>query len=110
MFGHRGGLRRIRHWHRDARLDPIVPAVEYMKAKRARTVLRMDGYTKPDAILSPGDMLSAVANLTGHPALPMTCAIVGGRSRPLVIAGRLYDEATICRIALADEQVTEWSA
>jgi Asp-tRNA(Asn)/Glu-tRNA(Gln) amidotransferase A subunit family amidase len=68
----------------------------------------MDDYMKWDAILSPGDSLSGVANLTGHPAISMKCAIVGGRPRPLVITGRLYDEATICRIALAFEQATEW--
>jgi Asp-tRNA(Asn)/Glu-tRNA(Gln) amidotransferase A subunit family amidase len=97
-------------WPNTFRHARFVPAVEYIKAMRARTVLqhRMDEYMKWDAILSPGDMLSAVANLTGHPAVSMKCAIVGGRPRPLVITGRLYDEPTICRIALAYEQATEW--
>jgi len=97
-------------WPNTFRHARFVPAVEYIKAMRARTVLqhRMDEYMKWDAILSPGDMFSAVANLTGHPAVSMKCAIVGGRPRPLVITGRLYDEATICRIALAFEQATEW--
>lgn len=97
-------------WPNTFRHARFVPAVEYIKAMRARTILqhRMDEYMKWDAILSPGDMLSAVANLTGHPAISMKCAIVGGRPRPLVITGRLYDEATLCRIALAYEQATEW--
>jgi Asp-tRNA(Asn)/Glu-tRNA(Gln) amidotransferase A subunit family amidase len=38
----------------------------------------------------------------------MKCPIVGGPPLPLVITGRLYDEATICRMALAFEQTTEW--
>ena len=97
-------------WPNTFRHARFVPAVEYIKAMRARTILqqRMDDYMKWDAILSPGDSLSAVTNLTGHPAISLKCAIVGGRPRPLVITGRLYDEATICRIALAFEQATEW--
>ncbi len=87
-----------------------MPAVEYIKAMRARTLLmqRMDEFMKYDAILSPGDSMSAVCNLTGHPAISLKAGIVGGRPRPLMITGRLYDEATICRIALAFEQATEW--
>jgi len=97
-------------WPNTFRHARFVPAVEYIKAMRARTILqhRMDNYMKWDAILSPGDSLSSVANLTGHPAISLKCAIVGGRPRPLVITGRLYDEATLCRIALAFEQATEW--
>jgi Asp-tRNA(Asn)/Glu-tRNA(Gln) amidotransferase A subunit family amidase len=33
---------------------------------------------------------------------------VHARPRPLVITGRLCDEAPICRIALTYEQATEW--
>lgn len=97
-------------WPNTFRHARFVPAVEYIKAMRARTILqhRMDDYMKWDAILSPGDMLSAVTNLTGHPAISLKCAIVGGRPRPLVITGRLYNEATLCHIALAYEQATEW--
>jgi len=97
-------------WPNTFRHARFVPAVEYIKAMRARTILqqRMDEYMKWDAILSPGDSLSSVTNLTGHPAISMKCAIIGGRPRPLVITGRLYDEATICRMALAYEQAAEW--
>ena len=96
-------------WPNTFRHARFVPAVEYIKAMRARTILqhRMDAFMKWDAILSLGDSLSAVTNLTGHPAISMKCAIVGGRPRPLVITGRLYDEATIFRIALAYEQASE---
>lgn len=97
-------------WPNTFRHARYVPAVEYIKAMRARTILqrRMDEWMKWDAILSPGDSLTSVTNLTGHPAISLKGAIVGGRPRPLVITGRLYDEATICRIALAFEQATEW--
>ena len=29
-------------------------------------------------------------------------------TRPLIVTGKLYEEATIARIALAYEQATEW--
>jgi Asp-tRNA(Asn)/Glu-tRNA(Gln) amidotransferase A subunit family amidase len=97
-------------WPNTFREARFVPAVEYIQAMRARTVLqhRMDAFMQYDAILSAGDPLSSVANLTGHPAIAVKCAILGGHPRPLVLTGRLYDEATLCRIALAYEQATDW--
>ncbi len=100
-------------WPNTFRQARFVPAVEYIRAMRARTLLqrRMDDFMKYDAILSPNDMLSAVTNLTGHPAIALKCAIASGPRpgpRPLVITGRLYEEATLCRIAVAYEQATEW--
>jgi Asp-tRNA(Asn)/Glu-tRNA(Gln) amidotransferase A subunit family amidase len=98
-------------WPGTFRQARFVPAVEYIRAMRARTILqhRMDDFMSSfDAVLSPGDSLSTVSNRTGHPAIAVKCGIVGGRPRPLIITGHLYDEATIARIALAYEQATEW--
>ena len=88
-----------------------MPAVEYIRAMRARTLLmrQMDEFmSKYDVILSPGDSMSTITNLTGHPAMAVKCGFADGTPRPLVITGKLYDEATIVRIALAYEQATEW--
>jgi Asp-tRNA(Asn)/Glu-tRNA(Gln) amidotransferase A subunit family amidase len=97
-------------WPNTFREARFVPAVEYIQAMRARTILqhRMDEFMQFDAILSQGDTLSSVTNLTGHPAISVKCAIVGNRPRPIIITGRLYEEATLCRIAFAYEQATEW--
>jgi Asp-tRNA(Asn)/Glu-tRNA(Gln) amidotransferase A subunit family amidase len=97
-------------WPNTFREARFVPAVEYIQAMRARTILQhqMDAFMQYDAILSPGDTLSSVANLTGHPAISLKCGIVGGHPRPLVLTGRLYDEVALCRIALAYEQATQW--
>ena len=97
-------------WPNTFREARFVPAVEYIQAMRARTVLQhhMDAFMQYDALLSAGDALSSVSNLTGHPAIAVKCAILGGHPRPLVLTGRLYEEATLCRIALAYEQATEW--
>jgi Asp-tRNA(Asn)/Glu-tRNA(Gln) amidotransferase A subunit family amidase len=89
-----------------------VPAVEYIQAMRARTLLLRqfdDFMSKYDARLEPGTggTLGAT-NLTGHPAIALKCGIISGLPRPIMLTGRLYEEATICRIALAFEQATEW--
>ena len=83
-----------------------------IQAMRARTLLLRlfdDFMSKYDALLEPGTggTLGAT-NLTGHPAIALKCGFIGGLPRPLMLTGRLYEEATICRIALAFEQATEW--
>ena len=98
-------------WPNTFRQGRFVPAVEYIRAMRARTLLmrQMDEYmSKYDAILSPQDSMSTITNRTGHPAVSVKAGIVDGTPRPLIITGRLYEEATILRIALAYEQATEW--
>jgi Asp-tRNA(Asn)/Glu-tRNA(Gln) amidotransferase A subunit family amidase len=65
---------------------------------------------KYDALLSAGsDSTLGVTNLTGHPAIALKCAIYNNDMPVmLMVTGKLYDEATICRVALAYEQATEW--
>ena len=51
-----------------------------------------------------------MTNLTGHPAMARQVRLHRtALPRPrLMITGKLYDEATIARVALAYEQATEW--
>ena len=49
-----------------------------------------------------------MTNLTGHPAIALKCGISGDTPVMLMITGRLYEEATLCRVALAFEQATPW--
>ena len=98
-------------WPDTFRQARFVSAVEYIRAMRARTILmhQMDAFmSKYDAILSPGDSMSTITNRTGHPAISVNAGFVNGLPRPLVITGKLYEEATICRIALAYEQATDF--
>ena len=98
-------------WPDTFRQGRFVSAVEYIRAMRARTILmhQMDAFmSKYDAILSPGDSMSTITNRTGHPAISVKGGFANNLPRPLVITGKLYEEATICRIALAYEQATEW--
>jgi Asp-tRNA(Asn)/Glu-tRNA(Gln) amidotransferase A subunit family amidase len=105
-------------WPNTFRQGRLVPAVEYIRAMRARTLLMRqadDFFSKYDAVLEPGTGGTlSLTNLTGHPAMALKCGFTtmpgysSGQPRVLMITGRLYDEATICRIALAYEQATEW--
>ena len=101
-------------WPNTFRASRFVPAVEYIRAQQARTLLMrewdtlMQGY---DAILSPNSSASLGAtNLTGHPSLTMKVGFLENRPRSLMLTGKLYDEATILRLGLAFESATDWDA
>ena len=100
-------------WPNTFKAGRFVPAVEYLRAMRMRTLLmrQMDDFmSKYDVFLSAGsDSTLGVTNLTGHPAMALKCGIAGGDTPVmLMITGRLYEEATMARVALAYEQATEW--
>jgi Asp-tRNA(Asn)/Glu-tRNA(Gln) amidotransferase A subunit family amidase len=100
-------------WPNTFRSSRFIPAVEYIRAMRARRLLmqEMDKLmSQYDAFLSlaPGTSSLQVTNLTGHPAIALKCGFVDNMPQSIMVTGRLYDEATICRIALAYEQATEW--
>jgi Asp-tRNA(Asn)/Glu-tRNA(Gln) amidotransferase A subunit family amidase len=99
-------------WPNAFRTHRFVPAVEYIRAQRARTLLirEMDKFmSQYDVFLSPtGSATLGVTNLTGHPAVSLKAGFVDNRPIELMITGRLYDEATILRVALAYERGTEW--
>jgi Asp-tRNA(Asn)/Glu-tRNA(Gln) amidotransferase A subunit family amidase len=99
-------------WPNAFRAHRFVPAVEYIRAQRARTLLirEMDALmSKYDVFLSPapGSTLG-VTNLTGHPAIAVKAGFLDNRPVELMVTGRLYDEATVLRVALAYERATTW--
>jgi Asp-tRNA(Asn)/Glu-tRNA(Gln) amidotransferase A subunit family amidase len=100
-------------WPNTFRSSRFIPAVEYIRAMRARRLLmqEMDRLmSQYDAFLSlaPGSSSLQVTNLTGHPAIALRCGFVDNMPQSIMVTGRLYDEATVCRVALAFEQATEW--
>jgi Asp-tRNA(Asn)/Glu-tRNA(Gln) amidotransferase A subunit family amidase len=98
-------------WGATFRSARFVPAVEYIRAQRIRTLLMREWDTfmdKYDAFISSNNAGLAATNLTGHPAIALKCGFANNLPQPLMVTGRLYDEATICRIAHAYEQATEW--
>ena len=100
-------------WPNTFRSSRFIPAVEYIRAMRARRLLMQEMDTlmsQYDVFLSlaPGSSSLQVTNLTGHPAIALKCGFVDNMPQSIMVTGRLYDEATVCRVALAFEQATEW--
>ena len=99
-------------WPNTFRTSRFIPAVEYIRAQRARTLLnrQMDAsMSNYDVFLSPsGGASLGITNLTGHPAACLKAGFVDGLPQALMITGRLYDEATVLRVALAYERATKW--
>jgi Asp-tRNA(Asn)/Glu-tRNA(Gln) amidotransferase A subunit family amidase len=99
-------------WANTFKAARFVPAVEYLRAQRARVLLmrQMDEFLAPyDALLSAGlDATLGVTNLTGQPAIAVKCGVHTDIPVMLMLTGRLYEEASLCRIAMAYEQATEW--
>ncbi len=102
----------LNSWPNSFRTHRFVPAVEYIRAQRARTLLmrQMDEVMSTfDVFLSPTNSSSlSLTNLTGHPAVALKAGFVGGVPIEIMVTGRLYDEATMLRVALAYERATKW--
>jgi Asp-tRNA(Asn)/Glu-tRNA(Gln) amidotransferase A subunit family amidase len=110
-------------WPNAFRTSRFIPAVEYLRAQRARVLLmrEMDKLMSQwDVFVSPapGSASLTITNLTGHPAVCVPCGFLdvpGANNGPLqhlpqaiMFTGGLYDEAAPLRVALAFEQATKW--
>jgi Asp-tRNA(Asn)/Glu-tRNA(Gln) amidotransferase A subunit family amidase len=102
-------------WPNSFRTSRFIPAVEYLRAQRARVLLmrEMDKLMSQwDVFVSPapGSASLIITNLTGHPAVCVPCGFTGTPSLPraIMFTGGLYDEAAPLRVALAFEQATKW--
>jgi Asp-tRNA(Asn)/Glu-tRNA(Gln) amidotransferase A subunit family amidase len=91
------------------RISRLIPAVEYIRAQRARTLLgrRLEEVMAGcDVFLAPSTSPSVTTtNLTGHPAISVNAGFADGLPVGLMVTGRLYDEATVLAAALAYERV-----
>jgi Asp-tRNA(Asn)/Glu-tRNA(Gln) amidotransferase A subunit family amidase len=99
-------------WPNTFRTHRFVPAVEYIRAQRARTLLirEMDTLmSQYDAFISTtASATLGVTNLTGHPAVALKAGFQNNAPVEIMVTGRLYDEATTLGVALAFERATEW--
>jgi Asp-tRNA(Asn)/Glu-tRNA(Gln) amidotransferase A subunit family amidase len=100
-------------WPNSFRTARFIPAVEYIRAQRARTLLmrEMDKLmSKWDVFVSPTSRTASllVTNLTGHPQVCVPCGFIDGLPRSMLFTGGLYDEASPLRVALAYERATNW--
>lgn len=100
-------------WPNTFRSSRFIPAVEYIRAQRARRILmhEMDELmSKWDVFVSPapGSLSLLITNLTGHPAVCVPCGFPKGLPQSIMFTGGLYDEGAPLRVALAYERATEW--
>jgi Asp-tRNA(Asn)/Glu-tRNA(Gln) amidotransferase A subunit family amidase len=97
-------------WPNAFRLARLVSAVEYVQMLRVRTLVMQAAaelFQEYDLLVGPGmgSTLSFMTNATGHPALTLPVGFgADGIPRAVTLHGRLYDEATLCRVGLELER------
>jgi Asp-tRNA(Asn)/Glu-tRNA(Gln) amidotransferase A subunit family amidase len=100
-------------WPNTFRTSRFIPAVEYLRAQRARTLLMREMETlmsQWDVFVSPapGSASLLITNLTGHPAAVLPCGFVNDLPVAIMFTGGVYDEVSPLRVALAFERATKW--
>jgi Asp-tRNA(Asn)/Glu-tRNA(Gln) amidotransferase A subunit family amidase len=107
-------------WPNTFRTSRMIPAVEYIRAQRARTQLiaKFEKFMADwDVLVMPPNSLLTTTNLTGNPQVVMKCGFTEGAKadgtkvqvpRSISFLGKIYDEGSPLRVALAYEQVTDW--
>ena len=100
-------------WPNTFRSSRFIPAVEYIRAQRARRLLmqEMDRLMSQwDVFVSPapGSVSLLITNLTGHPAIVVPCGFPKGLPQSIMFTGGHYDEGAPLRVALAYERATQW--
>src|SRR5215207_9511025 len=100
-------------WPNTFRTSRFIPAVEYIRAQRARKLLmhemeklmsQWDVFVSP----APGSASLLVTNLTGHPAVVLPCGFVNDLPVAIMFTGGVYDEVSPLRVAIAYERATNW--
>jgi Asp-tRNA(Asn)/Glu-tRNA(Gln) amidotransferase A subunit family amidase len=103
-------------WPNTFRSSRVIPAVEYIRAQRVRTLLveRFEKFMADwDVVVVPGSGLLTTTNLTGNPQVVVRCGYTENTTQRspwsmLGFIGRIYDEGSPLRLALAFEQATDW--
>ncbi len=97
-------------WPNQFRAARLIPAVEYIRAQRARTLMieKLNATFEPyDVVVAPPYGMLTTANFTGHPQVIVRCGFVEGMPRGLSFLSKLFDEGAALRLALAFEQATD---
>jgi Asp-tRNA(Asn)/Glu-tRNA(Gln) amidotransferase A subunit family amidase len=98
-------------WPNTFRSSRLVPTVEYIRAQRARTriVEKFEAFMADwDVVVIPSTSLLTTTNLTGNPQVVLKCGFTNGLPRSIGFLGKIYEEGSPLRVALAYEQATEW--
>ena len=99
-------------WPNLFRIARLIPAVEYIRAQRLRTLLAHD-FAKlmktVDLLVVPGfeGATLGITNLTGHPSAIVPCGFrEGGRPYSAVFIGQLFDEPRLAAAVRAWQEST----
>jgi len=101
-------------WPNSFRAARFIPAVEYINANRARTLLmeQMERvFDQVDVFMTPsfGGNVLLTTNLTGHPAVTVPSGFRDdGTPVSISFIGNLWGEAELCRVASAWQESTGW--
>ncbi len=100
-------------WPNTFRTSRFIPAVEYLRAQRARTILmrEMDKLMRGwDVLVSPapGSASLLITNLTGHPQVVVPCGFINNLPQAIMFTGGLYDEGAPLKVAHRYQQSTRW--
>jgi Asp-tRNA(Asn)/Glu-tRNA(Gln) amidotransferase A subunit family amidase len=103
---------RASDWPNSFRSSRLTPAVEYIRAARARTILMrqfheyLSGF---DALVSPtGSASLTITNLTGQPQLVTPCGFPDNEPLGLLFTGHLFEEGNLARVAKAFQDASDW--
>jgi Asp-tRNA(Asn)/Glu-tRNA(Gln) amidotransferase A subunit family amidase len=102
-------------WPNAFRQAQLVPAVEYIRANRFRTLLMAEMeklFATIDAFVCPsfGGEILLLTNLTGHPAVvvPNGFSTRSGTPTSITFLGRLYGETELLALARAYQHATDF--
>jgi Asp-tRNA(Asn)/Glu-tRNA(Gln) amidotransferase A subunit family amidase len=101
-------------WPNTFRAARLIPAVEYLRAMRLRTLVMRDMdavMQQVDVFVNPTERSQSLAltNLTGHPAIAMPDGFDGfGHPNSITFTGRLYREQDLLAIARAWQESTQY--
>ncbi len=106
-------VRQIRlAWPNTFREARLIPAVEYIKANRIRTLLieEMATFMKDiDVYVHPSwaSQSLRITNLTGHPCIVIPNGFKDGLPTSISFTGKLFDEGTLMTVAKAFQSATD---
>ena len=100
-------------WPNSFRSARFIPAVEYLQAQRARSLLieQMDEKLKGfDAYIAPSFSANlTLTNLTGHPAIALPNGFTAaGLPTTITFMGQLYEEGKLLALAKAYQDATDF--
>jgi Asp-tRNA(Asn)/Glu-tRNA(Gln) amidotransferase A subunit family amidase len=102
-------------WPNVLRQAQLIPAVEYIRANRVRTLLMREMerlFAQIDAYVSPtyGGSNLLLTNLTGHPqvVVPNGFHAADGTPTSITFTGRLFGEAELVTLAAAYQRATDF--